>query len=199
MDVIEVEPSEEAVVFDSVHPSQRFIDDFGLSDYDADLLTADRDTADYFERTARAANAEYKLSANWILGELSAHLNAGDRAISASPVAAESLGAMLNRITDGTISGKLAKEVFEAMWAGEGDADAIIEQRGLQQITDGGAIEQVVDEIVAANPQQAAQFRAGKEKILGFFVGQVMKATQGKANPAQVNEILRRRLKDSGS
>jgi aspartyl-tRNA(Asn)/glutamyl-tRNA(Gln) amidotransferase subunit B len=175
---------------------QRFVDDFGLSEYDADLLTADRDTADYFERAARASNAEYKLSANWILGELSAHLNARDLAISTSPLAAESLGAMLIRITDGTISGKIAKEVFEAMWNGEGEADAIIEQRGLRQITDSGAIEQVVDEIIAANPQQAEQFRAGKEKILGFFVGQVMKATQGKANPAQVNEILRRRLKN---
>jgi aspartyl-tRNA(Asn)/glutamyl-tRNA(Gln) amidotransferase subunit B len=115
---------------------QRFVDDFGLSEYDADLLTADRDTADYFERAARTADAEYKLSANWILGELSAHLNAGDVAIAESPLAAESLGAMLNRITDGTISGKIAKEVFEAMWNGEGEADAIIEQRGLQQITE---------------------------------------------------------------
>ena len=131
-----------------------------------------------------------------MLGELSAHLNTDAIAISAAPVSARELGALLNRISDGTISGKIAKDVFEAMWNGEGDADTIIEQRGLQQITDSGAIETIVTEIIAANPQQAEQYRAGKEKLLGFFVGQVMKATQGKANPAQVNEILRRRLSE---
>jgi aspartyl-tRNA(Asn)/glutamyl-tRNA(Gln) amidotransferase subunit B len=130
------------------------------------------------------------------MGELSSYLNKEDKDINDSPVTANMLAGMIKRIKDKTISGKIAKEVFDAMWQGEGDADAIIESKGLKQITDSGAIEALVDEVIANNPQQVEQFKAGKDKVLGFFVGQIMKATQGKANPAQVNELLIKKLKD---
>ena len=126
--------------------------------------------------------------------ELSGALNKGSLEVTASPVGPEALGGLLRRIADGTISGKIAKEVFEAMWAGEGDAEAIIERRGLRQVTDTGAIERLVDQVMAANPEQVAGYRAGKDKLLGFFVGQVMKVSGGKANPGQLNEILKRKL-----
>ncbi len=173
---------------------RRFMADYGLSDYDAGILTASREMADYFEAVAKIAG-EAKLAANWVMGELTGYLNRENREIADSPVSAERLGGLLRRIRDNTISGKIAKEVFEAMWAGEGDADEIIESRGLKQITDTSALEAMVDEVIANNPKQVEQFRAGKEKVLGFFVGQIMKATQGKANPAQVNELLRKKLK----
>jgi aspartyl-tRNA(Asn)/glutamyl-tRNA(Gln) amidotransferase subunit B len=128
------------------------------------------------------------------MGELAGQLNKDDLAIMASPVSPTMLGGMLRRISDGTISGKIAKQVFEAMWAGEGDADAIIAQKGLTQITDAGAIEAIVREVLAQHPGQVAQYRGGQEKLLGFFVGQVMKATQGKANPGEVNSILKQLL-----
>lgn len=174
---------------------QRYIDDLKLSDYNAELLTGNRDTALYFE----AALAESpKLSAqlvNWILGDLAGALNKAGLEISDSPIKPVMLTQLLARIADNTISGKIAKEVFDAMWQGEGSADDIIEARGLKQITDSGAIEALIDEVIAANPEQVEQFRAGKEKVLGFFVGQVMKQSQGKANPGQVNAILRDKLK----
>jgi len=169
----------------------RFMQAYGLTRYDAGALTASRELADFFERTVEAAGGEGKLSANWVMGELSGLLNKEGRDISASPVSPDRLGGMLQRIKDGTISGKIAKQVFEAMWNGEGDADAIIEKKGLKQITDTGAIEKIVLDVLDANPKQVEQYKGGQEKLLGFFVGQVMKATQGKANPGEVNKILK--------
>ncbi len=172
----------------------RFIKDYGLSAYDAGVLTATREMADYYEQVVKAAGADPKIVSNWVTGDLSGYLNRDNKEIGESPVTVAMLAGLLARIADNTISGKLAKEVFEAMWAGAGDADAVIEKKGLKQITDSGAIEKAVDEIIAANPKQLEQYRAGKETLFGFFVGQVMKATQGKANPAQVNELLKKKL-----
>ncbi len=173
--------------------AERFTADYGLKQADIDLLTASRDTADYFEAVA-ASVEDKRLAANWVAGELGAALNRDGLDITASKVSAASLAGLLNRIHDNTISGKIAKEVFAAMWDEGGEADAIIESRGLEQITDSGELEAMVDQVIADNPEQVEQYRAGKEKVLGFLVGQVMKATQGKANPAKVNEILRAKL-----
>jgi aspartyl-tRNA(Asn)/glutamyl-tRNA(Gln) amidotransferase subunit B len=134
------------------------------------------------------------LAANWVLGDFLGLLNKDGLGIASSPVSAQQLGGMIQRISDGTISGKIAKQVFEAMWAGEGDADQVIEAKGLKQITDSSAIEAIIDEIIANNPGQVEQYRSGKDKLFGFFVGQAMKATQGKANPAQLNELLKKKL-----
>ncbi|HEU4531811.1 MAG TPA: Asp-tRNA(Asn)/Glu-tRNA(Gln) amidotransferase subunit GatB [Steroidobacteraceae bacterium] len=175
--------------------AQRFSTQYGLSAYDAGVLTASRELADYYEAVARALGAEPKLAANWVMGELSGALNKAGLEITASPIAAARLAGLLGRIVDSTISGKIAKEVFEAMWSEGKDADAVIEARGLKQITDSSAIETAIDQVIAANPSQLADYRAGKEKLFGFFVGQVMKATGGKANPAQLNELLKRKLK----
>ena len=174
----------------------RFMEEFGLSAYDAGVLSASRELGDYYESVVESAGGEPKLCANWVMGDLAAALNKDNKEITDSPVSADMLAGMLKRILDNTISGKIAKEVFEGMWAGEGDADAIIDKRGLKQITDTGAIEKVIDEVIAANPQQLEQYRAGKDKLLGFFVGQVMKATGGKANPGQLNELLRKKLSE---
>ncbi len=171
----------------------RFAREHGLSEYDAGVLTASRELADYYERVVKAAG-EPKLAANWVMGELSGFLNRDGLEIDASPVGADALAGLLRRIVDGTISGKLAKDVFEAMWSESAAADTIIEARGLRQITDTGAIGKVIAEVMAANPGQLADYRSGKDKLFGFFVGQVMKATGGKANPAQVNELLKRML-----
>ncbi len=173
---------------------QRFIDDHGLSAYDAGVLTAARETADFFESVVCAAGGEARLAANWVTGELAAALNRESIDISSSPVTACMLGLMIKRIADGTISGKIAKTVFEAMWAGERDPDQIIEVRGLQQVTDNAVIESLVDAVIEQHPDQAAQFRDGQVKVLGFLVGRVMKASRGKANPQQVNDILRQKL-----
>ncbi len=174
---------------------QRYIDDLKLSDYNAELLTSNRDTALYFE-VALADSPELSGQlVNWILGDLSGALNKASLDISESPVTPLMLTQLVARIADNTISGKIAKEVFDAMWQGKGSADDIIEARGLKQITDSSAIEALIDEVIAANPEQVEQFRAGKDKVLGFLVGQVMKQSQGKANPGQVNAILRERLK----
>jgi len=174
---------------------QRFRDQYGLSDYDANLLTASRDMADYYELVAEGAG-DAKLAANWVNGELAAALNKAGKEVGESPVSAKALAGLIQRIRDKTISGKLAKQAFEAIWNGEGDADAVIEARGLKQITDSGAIEAVVDEILGANPAQVEQYRSGKEKVFGFFVGQVMKATKGKANPQRVNALLKEKLRE---
>jgi aspartyl-tRNA(Asn)/glutamyl-tRNA(Gln) amidotransferase subunit B len=171
----------------------RFHARYGLSAYDAEVLTGSREMAEYFETVATGCD-DPKLAANWVMGELSGALNRDALDIVASPVTAADLVGLLRRVRDETLSGKLAKEVFAAMWAGEGSADAIIEARGLKQVTDSGAIEAIVDQIIAANPAEAEQLKAGKDKLMGFFVGQVMKATQGKANPAQVNQLLRKKL-----
>ena len=172
----------------------RFMSQHGLSAYDAGVLTASRELADYYEAVVRAAPADAKLAANWVMGELAAALNKESLEIGASRMTAGRLAGLLKRISDQTISGKLAKEVFEGMWSGGAEADAVIAERGLKQITDSAAIERVIDEVMQKNPGQLAEYRAGKDKLFGFFVGQVMKATAGKANPAQLNELLRRKL-----
>lgn len=178
---------------------QRFMEEFKLSDYDSGVLTAQKEMADYFETCVNAAEGEAKLSANWIAGELSAALNKDNKDINESPVSAEMLGGMIKRIKDDTISGKIAKQVFEAMWNGEGDADSIIESKGLKQVTDTGAIEKLVDDVITNSPDQVAQYQAAPEekkgKLIGYFVGQIMKQSQGKANPKQVNELLKEKLK----
>jgi len=177
---------------------KRFINDYGLSDYDSTNLTVSRELADYFEATVKSTNGEAKLSANWIMGELSAALNKQNKVITESPVTAEMLGGMINRIKDNTISTKIAKEVFEAMWNGEGNADDIIEKKSLKQVTDTGAIEKLVDEVIADSPAQVEKYQQAPEekrgKLIGYFVGQVMKKSQGKANPQQVNELLKENL-----
>ena len=172
----------------------RYCRDFELSAYDAGVLTASRDLAMYFETVVENLGGQPKLAANWVMGELSGALNRDGLEVDASRVPATALAGLLARIGDDTISGKLAKEVFEAMWSEGRGADEIIDARGLRQITDTGAIEQAIDAIMAANPKQLAEYRSGKDKLFGFFVGQVMKATQGKANPAQLNELLKRKL-----
>lgn len=175
----------------------RFMEQYQLSAYDADLLSSSREMADYFE-TATKIGGDAKLAANWVNGELLAALNKDGLNIRTSPVSAEQLGGLLVRIADNTISGKIAKTVFEAIFNGEGDADAIIEAKGLKQVTDSGAIEAIVDEVIANNAAQVEQYRASppdkQGKLIGFFVGQVMKASKGKANPQQTNEILRKKL-----
>lgn len=172
----------------------RFMRDYALSLYDATTLTASRELADFYEATVQAAGGEAKIAANWVMGDFSAAINKFNIELSASPVNAKMLGAMIQRIVDGTITGKIAKEIFEAMWAGEGDADNIIERRGLRQLNDDTALAALIDKVMADNPVQVTQYRAGKDKLMGFFVGQVMKASSGKANPAQLNELLRRKL-----
>jgi aspartyl-tRNA(Asn)/glutamyl-tRNA(Gln) amidotransferase subunit B len=173
---------------------ERFSRDYGLSAYDAGVLTAQRTLAEYFEAVAKTTRAPAKIAANWVMGELTGALNRDALEIGASRVAAPALAALLDKIEAGTISGKIAKEVFEALWAGEGTVDAIIEKRGLVQISDSASIDAFVDQVIAANPAQVEQFRAGKTQVLGFLVGQVMKASRGKANPQQVNDALRKKL-----
>ncbi len=171
----------------------RFEQDYGLSPYDASVLTVSRDLADYFEAVAEGL-ADKKVAANWVMGDFSGALNKAGLDVRSSPVDAAALAGLLKRIEDGTISGKIAKQVFEAMWDGEGSADAIIEARGLKQITDSSAIQAVIDKVMADNPGQLEQYRGGKDKLFGFFVGQVMKATGGQANPAEVNKLLKESL-----
>jgi aspartyl-tRNA(Asn)/glutamyl-tRNA(Gln) amidotransferase subunit B len=181
---------------------ERFAAEYHLSEYDAAALTAGKATADYFEQAVAgierkegvAPQERAKLVANWVTVDLAAKLNADDLAIELSPVAPERLAKLLSRIQDQTLSNKMAKEVFDAMWAGEGEPDAIIERKGLRQISDAAAIEKLVDEVLAANARQVDDYRAGKQKAFNSLVGQVMKATGGRANPAQVNELLRRKL-----
>jgi aspartyl-tRNA(Asn)/glutamyl-tRNA(Gln) amidotransferase subunit B len=173
----------------------RFAAEFGLSVYDAGVLSASRELGAYFEAVVAAAGAAHaKLAANWVMGELSSALNRDNLEIGGSRVCAKALAGLLARLIDNTISGKIAKEVFEAMWTDGSDADAIISAKGLKQITDSGAIEAVIDAVMTANPKQLADYRSGKDKLFGFFVGQVMKATEGKANPAQLNELLKIKL-----
>ena len=173
---------------------ERFCATYGLSRYDAALLTATRELASYYESVVADGGLDPKLVANWVSGELLAHLNSAGLDLAATRVSAAGLAGLLRRIADNTISGKIAKEVFEAMWADGADADRVIAARGLVQITDDSAIESLIDEVMAAHARQVAQYRSGEEKVFGFFVGQVMKASRGKANPAKVNDILRRKL-----
>jgi aspartyl-tRNA(Asn)/glutamyl-tRNA(Gln) amidotransferase subunit B len=173
----------------------RFGRDFGLSAYDAGVLSASRELGAYFEAVVAKLGAPHaKLAANWVMGELASALNRDNVEITASRVAPAGLSGLLARIVDGKISGKIAKEVFEAMWSEGKSADSIIDAQGLEQITDAAAIEGVIDAVIAANPRQLADYRGGKDKLFGFFVGQVMKATGGKANPAQLNELLKAKL-----
>ncbi len=175
---------------------ERFINDLGLSAYDARTLTASQEMADYFEATvALAGKANAKPCANWVMVDLAARLNKEGKDLAESPVAAGQLAGLVQRIADNTISNNIAKKVFEALWNGEGTtADEVIEKQGLKQITDSGAIEALVDEVLAANAVNVAEFRAGKEKAFNALVGQVMKAAKGKANPQQVNDLLRQKL-----
>jgi aspartyl-tRNA(Asn)/glutamyl-tRNA(Gln) amidotransferase subunit B len=176
---------------------ERFQSQYGLSAYDANVLASSREQADYFEQVV-TIGGDAKLAANWVMVELGSLLNKLGVEIDQSPVSAEQLGGMLLRIRDNTISGKIAKTVFEAMAAGEGDADSIIESKGLKQVTDTGAIDKMLDEMLAANAEQVEQYRAADEakrgKMFGFFVGQAMKASKGKANPGQVNQLLKAKL-----
>jgi aspartyl-tRNA(Asn)/glutamyl-tRNA(Gln) amidotransferase subunit B len=171
----------------------RFQSDYGVSGYDASVLTGSRALADYFEVAAKSCG-QGKLAANWVMGELSAALNKADLDITQSPVSATHLGALITRIHDGTLSGKLAKQVFEGLWEGAGEVDAIVEARGLKQMSDSGELETLIDDVLAANQKSVEEFRAGKEKAFNALVGQVMKASKGKANPAQVNELLKSKL-----
>jgi aspartyl-tRNA(Asn)/glutamyl-tRNA(Gln) amidotransferase subunit B len=171
---------------------RRFMDDFGLSPYDAGVLVAERENADYFEQVTKAGDG--KLAANWVTGDLFGALNAAGKSITDSPVSAAALGGLLTLIKDGTISGRIAKDVFAEMFATGKEAAAIVEEKGLKQVSDTGAIEKAIDEVLAANADKVAEYRSGKDKLFGFFVGQTMKATGGKANPAVLNEILKKKL-----
>jgi aspartyl-tRNA(Asn)/glutamyl-tRNA(Gln) amidotransferase subunit B len=172
----------------------RFVAAYGLGVGDAALLAASIELAAFFEAVVAAAPGSAKLAANWINGELMAALNRDGLGIEASRVSPAQLAGLLRRVMDDTISGKLAKQVFELLWSEGGDADTIIDRQGLRQITDSSAIEAVIDQVLAANPDQVAEYRGGKTKVMGFLVGQIMKASAGKANPAQVNELLKRKL-----
>ncbi|MDH5723043.1 MAG: Asp-tRNA(Asn)/Glu-tRNA(Gln) amidotransferase subunit GatB [Alphaproteobacteria bacterium] len=171
----------------------RFMDEYGLSLYDASVLIAERSRADFFETVAKDGG-DAKLSANWVINELLGILNKNEKALSDSPISAEQLGGLIKLIVDNTISGKIAKDVFAEMFASGKDAEKIVEEKGLKQVTDTGAIEAVIDEVLAENPDNVEAYRGGKDKLFGFFVGQVMKKSQGKANPALVNEILKKKL-----
>jgi aspartyl-tRNA(Asn)/glutamyl-tRNA(Gln) amidotransferase subunit B len=173
---------------------ERFVKEYGIPRYDAEVLAADQAIADYYDALV-GLHDNGKLCSNWVMGEVQRALKDAGLAIADSPVSPAMLADMLKRIDDNTISGKIAKKVFEAMWQTGKNADTIIEEQGLKQVTDLGAIEPVIDEILAANPGQVEEYRAGKDKLLGFFVGQVMKATRGKANPATLNELLKKKLK----
>ena len=172
----------------------RFQKDYGLPAYDASMMTQSKAFGAYFESTARACG-QPKLAANWLMGEVSRRLNAEGRELDASPLPAATLAALISRIADGTISNNGAKQVFDALWTGEGqDVDAVIESKGLKQMSDTGELDRILDEVLAANAKSVEEFRAGKEKAFNALVGQAMKATRGKANPSQVNELLKKKL-----
>ncbi len=175
---------------------KRFIADFDLSEYDAGVMTADRRTADYFETVLDKSGASAKLACSWISGELFSRLNKDSLELGDSPVDAERFSALVARIHDNTISGKIGKDILDKMWSGNDDVDAIIDKEGLRQISDTSEIEKMIDDVIAANPDQLAQYRSGKDKLLAYFVGQVMKASRGKANPGQLNKLLQEKLKE---
>lgn len=174
--------------------ASRFRLEYGLNEQDAEILAMNKEVAEYFEQTVRKTSADARRVANWVTGELNAALSVDNLDITSSPVTSDMLAGLLTRIEDGTISGKIAKEIFRSMWAGEGEADSIIESKGLRQITDTLEIELLVDQVLLDNPVQVGQFKSGKDKVFGFFVGQVMKLSKGKANPQQVNSLLRKKL-----
>lgn len=173
---------------------QRFMDQYGLSDYDASVMVSSKDMAEFYESVVNESGNQPKLAANWVMGELLGALNKAGLEINDSPISSAQLGKLIVRIADDTISGKIGKTIFEALWNKEGDVDEIIDKRGLKQVSDTGAIEKLIDEIIAANPQQVADYRSGKDKLFGFFVGQAMKASGGKLNPGQLNELLKKKL-----
>jgi aspartyl-tRNA(Asn)/glutamyl-tRNA(Gln) amidotransferase subunit B len=178
---------------------QRFVSQYGLTPYDANVLTASKAMAAYYEAVVgKVGPANAKVAANWLMGEVSSQLNREGLEIDASPVSSAQLALLLQRIADGTISNKIAKEIFLAIWeekaTDEAAADRIIEAKGLKQISDTGALEAILDEVLAANQKSVEEFRAGKEKAFNALIGQAMKATKGKANPAQVNELLKKKL-----
>ena len=173
---------------------QRFVDDYGLKVDDASILTGSRALADFFEAVVEVAEASPQVAANWVIGDLAGALNRDNLEIGDSKISAADLAGLVNRIEDNTISGKIAKQVFEAMWNGEGSADEVIDAKGLKQITDSSAIEAVVEKVIAENPDQVAEYKGGKDKLIGFFVGKVMQETKGQANPGQVNQILKDKL-----
>jgi aspartyl-tRNA(Asn)/glutamyl-tRNA(Gln) amidotransferase subunit B len=172
----------------------RFVADYGLPEYDATTLTQSKAMAAYFEEAAQLCK-QPKLASNWIMGEVSRRLNSEEIAIETAPVQPAQLAALITRIADGTISNNAGRQVFEALWSGEGkDVDALIEAKGLKQMNDSGALEKIIDEVIAANPDNVAQFKAGKDKAFNALVGQAMKASKGKANPQQVNDLLKKKL-----
>jgi aspartyl-tRNA(Asn)/glutamyl-tRNA(Gln) amidotransferase subunit B len=173
--------------------AERFVKDYALPEYDATQLTQSKATAAYFEAVAKACG-QPKLASNWIMGEVSRRLNAAELGFDQLPVTAAQLGAMIARIQDGTINNNSAKQVFEALWNGEGEVDAIIEAKGLKQMNDTGELEKIIDEVLAANPKNVEEYKAGNAKALNGLVGPIMKASKGKANPAQVNELLKKKL-----
>ena len=172
---------------------ERFISEYNLSSYDADLLALDKDLADFFEEVSKVSGSP-KLSANWIMGDLSAQLNNENLNIQDSKISSKKLGELIIRINDGTISGKIAKDVFEKIWISGGEVDETIQKEGLEQLTNFDEIESMIDKVIQSNPEQHSQYKAGKDRLFGFFVGQVMKASEGKANPKQVNDILKEKL-----
>jgi len=174
---------------------KRFIKDFELSEYDAGVLTADRQTADYFESVQQKSGASAKLVCSWVSGELFSRLNKDGVELTESPVDADRFSGLIARIHDNTISGKIGKQILDSMWTSSDDADEIIEKEGLKQISDTSEIEKMIDDVIAANPDQLAEYQSGKEKLLAYFVGQVMKASRGKANPGQLNQLLKDKLK----
>ena len=178
-----------------VAKQQRFIETYKLKIRDAELLTTTKKLADFFEAVAGLTNIDPQITANWVVGDYTAALNRDDLEIADAKLSAADLAGLLNKIADQTISGKIAKEVFEAMWIGEGSAEEIIESKGLVQITDDSKIETIIDQVIENNPSQLAEYLSGKDRLFGFFVGQVMKETKGKANPQKVNEILKKKLK----
>jgi len=173
--------------------TRRFRADYGLGAIDARRLTLSPDIADYYEAVAKTTR-QPKLTANWMIGDLTAALNRDGLEIAQCPIRPDDLATLIHRIVDGTLSGKMAKMVFESVWRGEGDPTSIIENQGLSQLTDAETIENIVDKVLDDHPIQVSQFRSGKKKLLGYFVGQVMKITRGKANPEKVNQALRRKL-----
>ncbi len=176
---------------------QRFMEQYALNQYDATVMVSSRALADYFETVVKESGNHPKLAANWVMGELSAALNKANSEITESPVSATQLGKLVQRIADNTISGKIAKTIFEALWNQEGDVDDIIEKQGLKQVTDSHAIESLIDKIIHAHPEQVAAYRGGKDKLFGFFVGQAMKESGGKMNPQQLNELLKKKLTET--
>jgi aspartyl-tRNA(Asn)/glutamyl-tRNA(Gln) amidotransferase subunit B len=171
----------------------RFVADYGLPEYDATTLTQSKAMAAYFEATAKACG-QPKLASNWIMGEVSRRLNAADIGIEQTPVSAAQLAALIGRISDNTISNNAARQVFDALWTEGGEVDALIEAKGLKQMSDSGELEKIIDEVLAANPKNVAEYRAGNAKALNGLVGPIMKASKGKANPGQVNALLLKKL-----